>query len=136
MNRTFEQTPDDQDPDPLSRPMSLPFGLKESRHGYRINRLARSMRDAESRAAFLADEGVYMSRFHLDEREQALVVKRDWLGLQAAGGNQYALVKLAATLGVGLVQQGAMLRGESLEAFMATRPIRRRAQVDEPPERT
>lgn len=117
--------PEDPAPDPLSQPLSLLFGLEQSRRGYRINRFARSMRDPDNRAAYLANEIGYMARFDLDARERALVTRRDWLGLQAAGGNQYALVKLAGTLGVSLLRQGASLRGESIDEFMATRPINR-----------
>lgn len=117
-------------PDPLARPMSQPFDLAQSRKGYRINKLARSMRDAGNRAAFLADESGYMKRFGLDEAQQRLVRERDWTGLQAAGGNQYALVKLAGVLGVSLIQEGAILRGQSVDAFLATRPIGRRTAKD------
>ena len=53
--------------------------------------------------------------------EQDLVLKRDWYGLQVAGGNQYALVKLGGALGINLVQQGAQMRGETLEQFLETR---------------
>ena len=119
MNATADDTQD-----PLEQPQSLVFGLEQSRRGYRLNRFARSMRDADNRSAFLADEIGYMLRFDLNERERSLVLARDWFGLQEAGGNQYALVKLGAALGVNLVQQGASLRGESVDAFLATRPIR------------
>lgn len=120
----------DASPDPLAWPMSQPFDLAQSRKGYRINRFARSMRDAANRAAFLADEVGYMNRLGLDAGQQRLVRERDWVGLQAAGGNQYALVKLAGALGVSLIQEGAILRGQSVEEFLRTRPIRRPTEED------
>jgi protocatechuate 4,5-dioxygenase alpha subunit len=109
--------------DPLEAPQSYLFGLTESRRGYRINVLARSMRVAENRKAFTTDEAGYMTRLGLSPEEQALVLQRDWLGLQAAGGNQYTLVKLAGALGLTLVQEAAAVRGETVEQFLAGRPM-------------
>lgn len=57
----------------------------------------------------------------LDDAHIELVLKQDWFGLQAAGCNQYALVKLAGTLGVSLIQEGAAIRGETVEEFLKTR---------------
>lgn len=105
----------------LSPPNSLPFGLEQSRAGYRLNQLARSMTQAANRQAFLADQEGYMRRLGLNDTHIGLVLDQDWFGLQAAGANQYALVKLAGTLGVSLLQEGAKIRGESLEEFMRTR---------------
>jgi len=105
----------------LSAPNSLPFGLEQSRAGYRLNQLARSMTQASNRQAFLADQEGYMRRLGLDEARIKLVLDQDWFGLQAAGANQYALVKLAGTLGVSLLQEGAKIRGESLQEFLRTR---------------
>ena len=111
--------------DPLSPPYSNVFTPEHNRRGYRINQLAQSMRHAANRAAFLADETGYMTRMGLTPEEQALISRRDWYGLQVAGGNQYALVKLGGALGINLVEQGAQMRGESFEEFMKTRPIKR-----------
>ncbi|MBN9476906.1 MAG: protocatechuate 3,4-dioxygenase [Burkholderiales bacterium] len=105
----------------LSPPNSLPFGLEQSRAGYRLNQLARSMTQAANRQAFLADQEGYMRRLGLDDMRIGLVLEQDWFGLQAAGANQYALVKLAGTLGVSLLQEGAKIRGESFQEFMRTR---------------
>ena len=110
--------------DPLAPPQSNVFDGELGTRGLRINQLAQSMRQPENRAAFLADESAYMTRLGLTDQEQALVRARDWYGMQVAGGNQYALVKLGGALGINLMQQGAQMRGESFEQFMQTRPIR------------
>jgi protocatechuate 4,5-dioxygenase alpha subunit len=107
--------------DPLAPPNSNVFDGQKGMRGYRINKLAQSMRHAENREAFLADEHGYMTKLGLTEQEQELVLKRDWYGLQAAGGNQYALVKLGGALGINLVQQGAQMRGQTVEEFLKTR---------------
>ena len=109
--------------DPLSAPFSNVFTPEANRRGYRINQLAQSMRHAPNREAFLADEVAYMTRLGLTPEEQRLVLARDWYGMQVAGGNQYALVKLGGAMGINLAQQGAQMRGESFEEFMKTRPI-------------
>lgn len=110
--------------DELAPPRSHVFDGKRSMQGYRINSLAQSMRHSENRQAFLADETGYMTRMGLTPHEQELVRNRDWYGLQTAGGNQYALVKLGGALGINLVQQGVQMRGQTLEEFMNTRPIK------------
>jgi len=108
----------------LLPPRSFVYDGKRSMEGYRINALAQSMRHAANREAFLANEAAYMAKMGLSSQEQALVTRRDWLGLQAAGANQYALVKLCGTVGVSLVREGAAIRGESFEEFMKTRHIK------------
>ena len=41
----------------------------------------------------------------------------------AAGGNVYVFLKIAATIGSNLIEVGAAMRGESVESFLATRPV-------------
>ena len=98
------------------------FTGARSHQGYRINKLAMSLTDPANREAFRADERGYMARFGLTETEMKLVEKRDWTGLVDAGGSIYVLLKIAATVGQNLLQIGAQMRGETLDAFMAARP--------------
>jgi len=98
------------------------FDGARSHQGYRINKLAMSLTDPANRETFRADERAYMAKFGLTETEMALVAKRDWTGLVDAGGSIYVLLKIAATVGQNLLQIGAQMRGESLDAFMAARP--------------
>jgi len=98
------------------------FTGERSRRGYRINKLAMSLTDEANRQAFKADERGYMQRFGLSEREMQLVEKRDWNGLVVAGGSIYLLIKIGGAIGQNLLQMGAAMRGETLEAFLQTRP--------------
>jgi hypothetical protein len=41
----------------------------------------------------------------------------------AAGGNVYVFLKIAATIGSNLLEVGAAMRGETVDAFLATRPV-------------
>lgn len=93
-----------------------------SLEGYRLNQLGMSLTDPANRAAFLADEPGYMRKLGLDDAAIALVRARDWARLLAAGGNVYLMLKIAGTVGQTLLQMGAQMRGETVEAFMATRP--------------
>jgi protocatechuate 4,5-dioxygenase, alpha chain len=98
------------------------FTGERSRRGYRINKLAMSLTDDANRQAFKADERAYMRRFGLSDREMQLIEKRDWNGLVEAGGSIYLLIKIGGTIGQNLLQMGAQMRGEPLEAFLRTRP--------------
>lgn len=110
--------------DVLSPPYSNVFDGETGTRGWRINQLAQSMRFEHNRKAFLADEVGYMTRLGLTPGEQRLITERDWYGMQVAGGNQYALVKLGGAMGINLLEQGAQMRGETLAEFMKTRPIK------------
>lgn len=98
------------------------FTGARSRQGYRINKFAMSLTDPANRDAFRADERAYMRRLGLTESEMALIAKRDWKGLVAAGGNIYVLIKVAGAVGQNLLHMGAQMRGESFDDFMKTRP--------------
>jgi len=98
------------------------FTGERSRAGYRLNRMAMSLTDPANRDAFRADERGYMAKFGLTAAEMDLVARRDWTGLIDAGGSIYVLLKIAATVGQNLLQIGAQMRGETLDAFMAGRP--------------
>jgi len=93
-----------------------------SQQGYRLNRLSMTLTRRENREAFLADEESYMQRLDLTEEERDMVRRRDWGAIIRSGGNIYLTLKIAATVGSNLLQMGAQMRGESVEAFMATRP--------------
>ena len=103
-------------------PGTTVFTGERSRQGYRINKLAMSLTDPVNRAAFQADEHAYMAKFGLLAEEMDLIARRDWAGLVAAGGNIYVLIKIAGTVGQNLLQMGAQMRGETLVAFLASRP--------------
>ena len=107
------------------RPDMTVFTGERSRQGYRLNKLSASLTDPANREAFLADEDAYCRRFDLTAHERRLVAERDWTGIVAAGGNIYLFLKIAATVGSNLIAVGAEMRGESVEDFLATRPINR-----------
>jgi protocatechuate 4,5-dioxygenase alpha chain len=114
----------------LSIPGTTVFTIPRSRQGYRINKLAMSLTGAANRSAFKANERDYMARYALTETEMDMVARRDWAALIAAVGNIYLLLKIAGTVGQSLLDMGAQMRGEPLEAFMRTRAGTSRAGID------
>lgn len=97
------------------------FDLRLSYRGLRLNRLCDSLNHEANRATFRADEEAYLVRADLTDAERALIRARDFNGLLAAGANVYHLIKLGFATGHGLYRMGAKMRGESYEAFLATR---------------
>jgi protocatechuate 4,5-dioxygenase, alpha chain len=100
------------------------FDLRKSAQGYRLNKLCGSLCDPENRDAFKADEEAYMARFGLSEKERSLIRKRDFAGMMGAGMNIYWMLKMGAVTGNSLYRMGAQMRGETYEAFLATRKFK------------
>jgi protocatechuate 4,5-dioxygenase alpha chain len=111
-------------------PGTTVFTGSRSQQGYRINKLAMSLTEPANRAAFKAHERGYMKRYGLTEKEAGLIERRDWAAMIEAGGNIYLLLKIAGTVGQNLLQMGAQMRGETLDAFMQTRPHQSSGAVD------
>jgi protocatechuate 4,5-dioxygenase alpha chain len=100
------------------------FDLRASRRGYRLNKMCGSLCSPENRAAFQRDEEAYMTRFSLSESEKALIRRRDFAGMIAAGMNIYFMLKIGSVTGTSLYRMGAQMRGESYEEFLATRNLK------------
>jgi len=100
------------------------FDLRLSRRGFRLNKLCASLCSPANREAFKRDEEAYLARHALTEPERALIRRRDFQGLIEAGTNIYFLLKIGSVTGTGLYKMGAQMRGESYEAFLATRHSR------------
>lgn len=104
-------------------PGTYVFDLALSQQGYAINKMCNSLKTQANRDLYLADEEAYMTAYQLTEAQKEAIRQRDWLRLTQLGGNLFFFLKLAATLGYGLYQIGAEMRGESYEEFMQTRRV-------------
>jgi len=78
-------------------PGTTVFDAQRSRTGYNLNKFLYSLMKPENRAAFLADESVYLDQFGMMPEQKTAVMKRDWNTLLELGGVSYALAKLAFT---------------------------------------
>jgi len=100
------------------------FDLRLSRRGIRLNKMCAALCSQAERDAFKRDEEAFMQRFSLNEHEKHLIRSRDFRGLIEAGMNIYAMLKIGSASGNSLYRMGAQMRGESYEAFLATRNMK------------
>jgi len=109
---------------PQAIPDTSIFDLRLSRRGKRLNRMCAALCSPAERDAFKRDEEAFMTRFSLTEEEKNLIRQRDFKGLIEAGMNIYAMLKIGSASGNSLYRMGAQMRGESYEAFLATRNMK------------
>lgn len=81
-------------------PGTYVFDAERSRQGYHLNMFCMSLRDAENRHAFKADEAAYLDRFPMTPEQRIAVLEREWNEMLRLGGNIYYTSKLAATDGL------------------------------------
>ncbi len=96
-------------------PRALPeeldlFDEETARRGVRLNKAAYSLKDAEQRRLFLADEERWMDQFGLTDEEKELVRRRDWIGLWRSGMSIYVMVKLSGVTNTPLPEIGKQMR--------------------------
>ena len=94
-------------------PGTVLFDAEQSRKGFHLNQFCMSLMKAENREAFKADERAYLDRFPMTEAQKQAVLKRDWNGMIAEGGNIYFTAKIAATDGLSFRQIAAEMSGVS-----------------------
>ena len=95
------------------------FDGEQARKGYALNKMCYSFNEAANRAAFVADEDAYCTRFGLTAQQREAVKSRNVLAMIEAGGNAYYLAKLAGIFGLDMQDIGAQQTGLSLEQFKA-----------------
>ena len=98
-------------------PGTYVFDADRSRRGYYLNMFCMSLMKAENRAAFKADERAYLDKWAMTEEQKQAVLKRDWNGMLALGGNIYFTAKIAATDGLSFQQIAAMMTGATQEQY-------------------
>jgi protocatechuate 4,5-dioxygenase alpha chain len=94
-------------------PGTILFDAEQSRAGFHLNQFCMSLMKAANREAFKADERAYLDRWKMTEAQKQSVLKRDWNGMLALGGNIYFTSKIAATDGLSFRQIAAMMSGVS-----------------------
>jgi protocatechuate 4,5-dioxygenase alpha chain len=110
-------------PEPsLDEPGTFEFTAERALQGRALNRFALSLRAAEARAAFQADELGAMAPYGLTDEEISLIQARDWTGLLRAGGHLQAISKIAGAYGQNLWDIGAANVGCTREELIAACP--------------
>lgn len=102
-------------------PGTHPFTLARSHANFRINDFLHRLVEPAHRARFRTDFQALADEFGLSEEECALITGRQWLAMIHRGVSFFVLEKMAAVLGVPNPEVYASFRGETLEAFLATR---------------
>lgn len=98
-------------------PGTYVFDAEQSRKGYHLNMFCMSLRQADNREAFKADEAGYLDRFPMSDEQREAVLIRDWNGMLRLGGNIYYTSKLAATDGLNFQQLAAIMTGVSQDEY-------------------
>ena len=104
-------------PDYDDIPGTTVFDARRSRAGYHLNMFCMSLMKAENREAFKADEAAYLQRFPMTDAQRESVLKRDWNGMIALGGNIYFTSKIAATDGLSFQQIAAKMSGVTQQEY-------------------
>jgi protocatechuate 4,5-dioxygenase, alpha chain len=107
------------DPDLYDIPGTTVFTGVQTRKGYHLNQFCMSLRSAANRARFVADERAYLDEWPMTEAQKQAVLKRDWNGALAEGGNIYFLAKILATDGTSFPEAASIMTGVSVTEYTA-----------------
>jgi aromatic-ring opening dioxygenase LigAB LigA subunit len=99
------------------------FDLRTSNRRLKLNRFFWNMINADYRTAYVADPVATMTAAGLTADEQAMVARLDWIGLVRHGVNFFVLEKFARVAKLSNLEVYASMRGETLDAFLATRRV-------------
>ncbi len=98
-------------------PGTYVFDAEQSRKGYHLNMFCMSLRRAENRRAFQADEAAYLDRFPMTAAQRQAVLGRAWNEMLRLGGNIYYTAKLAANDGITFQDLAATMSGVDVETY-------------------
>jgi protocatechuate 4,5-dioxygenase alpha chain len=95
------------------------FTIEKSREGFPLNQFCMSLRTAENRARFLADERAYLDEWEMTEEQKKAVMDRDFQRMLDLGGNVYFLSKIFASEGLSYVQAVSTMTDMNVEQYQA-----------------
>ncbi|HTP39809.1 MAG TPA: protocatechuate 4,5-dioxygenase subunit alpha [Steroidobacteraceae bacterium] len=98
-------------------PGTTVFDAERSRQGYHLNQFCMSLMKPENRERFRANEAAYLAEWPMSEEQRQAVLRRDWNGMIALGGNIYFLAKLFLSDGKSFQQVAAIMTGSTQEAY-------------------
>ncbi len=98
-------------------PGTTVFDAERSRLGYHLNMFCMSLMKPGNRAEFKADEAAYLQRFPMTDAQREAVLKRDWNGMIALGGNIYFLAKLFSSDGKSFQHVAALMTGATQQEY-------------------
>ncbi|TQN43797.1 protocatechuate 4,5-dioxygenase alpha subunit [Blastococcus colisei] len=95
------------------------FDGQTSRRGLRMNKMFMSLRTAQNRERFLADQSGYCEEFGLTPEQQRAVLDRDWQAMIDLGGSIFYVYKLAMMDGLSMQYLGGVFTGMTEQEFQA-----------------
>jgi len=100
-------------------PGTTVFDAQRSRQGYHLNMFCMSLMKAGNRTEFKANESAYLDRWPMTKEQKRAVLKRDWNGMIALGGNIYYLAKLFFNDQKSFQYVAAIMTGSTQEEYAA-----------------
>jgi len=95
------------------------FTVEKTREGYHLNQFCMSLRNADNRVRFLADQAAYLDEWKMTPQQKQAVLDRDFQTLLDTGGNIYFLAKIFATDGLSYVQGVSTMTDKTPEEYTA-----------------
>jgi len=93
------------------------FTAARAKQGYELNQFCMSLMKPENRERFKADERAELDRWAMSEAQKKALLKRDWNGMIALGGNIYYLAKLFFTDQKSFQYVAAEMTGSTQEEY-------------------
>ena len=95
------------------------FTMEKAREGFALNQFCMSLRKAENRERFLADNRAYLDEWDMTEEQKQAVIDRDFQAMLDHGGNVYFLSKIFASEGLSYVQAVSTMTDMNVEQYQA-----------------
>lgn len=95
------------------------FTIDKARQGFHLNQFCMSLRSAENRSRFLADESAYVEEWELTKQQKEAVLTRDFQKMLDNGGNVYFLSKIFAADGKSYVQAVSTMTDMDVQQYQA-----------------
>ena len=92
-------------------PGSIIFDADMARIGFYLNQFSMSLKKAENRKRFKADERTYLDEWPMTEEQKQAVLDRDYNQMMTLGGNVYFLAKIFSTDGLSFQFAAASMTG-------------------------
>ena len=93
------------------------FTIELARKGFWLNQFCMSLRKAENRERFLADNRKYLDEWDMTEEQKQAVIDRDFQKMLDLGGNVYFLSKIFASEGLSYVQAVSTMTDMKVEQY-------------------
>ena len=93
------------------------FTIDLARKGFWLNQFCMSLRKAENRERFLADNRKYLDEWDMTEEQKQAVIDRDFQKMLDLGGNVYFLSKIFASEGLSYVQAVSTMTDMNVEQY-------------------